>query len=659
MTEPGTTGHPDRPHGGPPGQAGRGPSGAENTTLPADALGNIGQDLPGEDSTEIGHDDLPADQLPGVPGQLPEMPPPGPGQELPDHGPGAGQDLPDHGPGAGQDLPDVGTPDEDETDRERDLRRLLGHAILARRRERRARPNILVIFGDDIGLSNISWYNRGLMRYRTPNIDRIGNEGIGFATAYADQSCTAGRSSFITGQSTLRTGLTKVGFPGDAFGLSYEDVTLASLLHDAGYATGQFGKNHLGDRDEHLPTVHGFDVFQGNLYHLNAEEEPENEDFPADPRYPRPRGVLHCEARRDAPRGEPRQKITDTGPLTVARMPGIDDEFMDGATRWIRRQEREGNPWFCWFNTSRMHVWTRLKDDSQGKTGLGLYPDGMVEHDNHVGQLLDLLDDLGVAEDTIVIYSTDNGAEVFTWPDGGTTPFRGEKNMTWEGAYRVPLLMRWPGMFPAGVECSDTIALLDFLPTLMAAVGNDHVKDDLAAARGLKVDGHTYRNKLDGYNLLPHLTAKTAAERRRAGPWPRREFIYVTDGGEVAAIRFDQWKLVFLISTGHGLGVWTEPFMVKRMPAVINLYADPYERGEEEGMSYPEWYLRHAYLMTGPAQLFAAMAESFTVYPARTADRNLFRVGGKRSPVANTIGAIDRGKQLAGIARLLTSAPVD
>jgi arylsulfatase A-like enzyme len=602
----------------------------------------------------------------GVPGQgLPPLCPGSPSQELPAAPESApGQDLPpgeDGAPDQGlvipgipdNELPDVGEPDDPDDDTEADLRRKLAlHIAVHRRRHRRGKPNILVIFGDDVGVENISWYNRGLMGYRTPNIDRIANEGIGFTDAYADQSCTAGRSTFLLGQLTLRTGLTKVGFPGDAHGISAEDVTLASLLKDEGYATAQFGKNHLGDQDQHFPTMHGFDIFQGNLYHLNAEEEPENPDFPADPRYPRPRGVIHAERLPDGPHGA-RQRYEDTGPLTIERMPGIDDEFMAGATRWIRQAERSNTPWFCWFNTSRMHVWTRLKPESDGVTGLGTYPDGMVEHDGHVGQLLGLLDELGIAEDTIVIYSTDNGAEVFTWPDGGCTPFRGEKNSSWEGGYRVPLVMRWPGHFPAGTECSGIIALLDMIPTLMAAVGNDHVVADLA--KGARVDGHRYGPlRLDGYNLLPQLTGD-----RRAGPWPRHEFIYITDGGEIAGMRWDQWKLLFLVSSGHGLGVWTDPFIVQRMPLLINLRSDPFEAGQYEGMGYPEWYIRRIFLLGGPVHIANALADSMEETPPRLSDLSLFTVDGQVSAVSEALAAVDQVGQLRGIARLLTSAPAD
>jgi arylsulfatase A-like enzyme len=468
-------------------------------------------------------------------------------------------------------------------------------------------PNVLVIFGDDIGWSNISAYNLGMMGYRTPNIDRLAREGILFTDAYADQSCTAGRSSFLLGQSPLRTGLTKVGLPGDLFGISLRDPTLAALLRDQGYATGHFGKNHLGDRDWHLPTMHGFDVFFGNLYHLNAEEEPEDPDFPADPRYPRPRGVLRCQATPDG------QVIEDTGPLTIARMPGIDDEFAGAAADWITAQTDAGHPWFCWMNTSRMHVWTRLKAESQGVTGLGLYPDGMTEHDQLVGQLLNLLDELGVADDTIVIYSTDNGAEVMTWPDGGCAPFRGEKNSPWEGGYRVPMLARWPGRFPSGSQCNGITSMLDWLPTLWAAVtGRDDLKRDLLV--GKIIDGKPYRVHLDGYNLLDALMGRRV-------PWPRREFFYITDDGRLAALRFNQWKFGFLELHDQGFRTWISEFTKARIPIITNLRSDPFEHAPEEpAIGWQEWMIRHFYLLAGAGAQVLALAASFAEFPSRAED---------------------------------------
>jgi arylsulfatase A-like enzyme len=570
--------------------------------------------------TGVGQDLPPVAE--GVPGEMPALTP---GQELPP--------LADGEPG--HDLPPA---EAGESEQETRLRRQLAAAIAVRRHRHRTQPNILIIEGDDIGYWNIRRYNQGIMGYATPNIDSIGEQGITFVDAYADQSCTAGRVSLITGQSPVRTGLTKVGLPGDDLGMG-DDPTLAMLLKELGYTCGQFGKNHLGDQDPHLPTVHGFDVFYGPLYHLNASEEPEDPDFPKDPRYPRPRGVLRCEAL-----GRGRQSVEDTGPLSVARMPTVDDEFLTEATRWIREQERKKVPWFAWVNSTRMHVWTRLKEESRGVTGLGLYPDGMVEHDKWVGRLLGLLEQLGVAEDTIVIYSTDNGAEVFTWPDGGCTPFRGEKVTTREGGYRVPMLARWPGRFPAGVWSNDIISMLDWLPTLLAAAGNDHVAADLA--KGTRVGGERYQVHLDGYNLLPWLTGD-----RRAGEWPRHEFLYFTDTGELAALRWDQWKLLFTEQLGHGLGVWTDAFTPLRMPLIINLRSDPTERADEEAIGYGEWFARHMFLMYGPKEAVARFGASFETFPQRFRKRGL-----KSQLAANFRGGPD---QIAQVEAVLGSGSSD
>ena len=389
------------------------------------------------------------------------------------------------------------------------------------------KPNILVMFGDDVGYWNVSAYNRGQMGYRTPNIDRIAKEGAIFTDAYAQQSCTAGRAAFITGQSPIRTGLTKVGLPGAPEGLSAKDPTIANLLKAQGYMTGQFGKNHLGDRNEFFPTVHGFDEFFGNFYHLNAEEEPENEDYPKNPEFKAkfgPRGVFKCVATAtdstlpDDPRFGKwgRQKCEDTGPLNRKRMETIDYEVADASMDFMTRATRSGKPFFLWFNTSRMHIWTHLKPESAGKTGLGVYPDGMVEHDNHIGMMLKKLEELGIANNTIVIWTTDNGAEVMSWPDGGTTPFRGEKNTNWEGGYRVPMVMRWPGVIQPGTEINDIVSHEDWLPTLLAAVGQPNVKEQLKA--GATVDGTPYKVHLDGYNLMPALKGDTK-------DWPRKEFL--------------------------------------------------------------------------------------------------------------------------------------
>jgi len=481
-----------------------------------------------------------------------------------------------------------------------------------------ARPNILVIFGDDVGVWNVSAYNRGMMGYRTPNIDRIAREGAMFTDAYAQQSCTAGRAAFITGQSPMRTGLTKVGLPGAPEGLSAKDPTLANLLKAKGYATGQFGKNHLGDRNEFLPTLHGFDEFFGNFYHLNAEEEPENPDYPKDPKFKEmfgPRGVFKCKATSkvsslpDDPRfgAWGKQDCEDTGPLNTKRMETIDYEVADVATDFIKRQHADGKPWFVWFNTSRMHVWTHLREEYQNKTGLGLYADGMVEHDNHVGQMLALLDELGVTDNTIVIWSSDNGAEVMSWPDGGATPFRGEKNTNWEGGYRVPLVVRWPGVIKPGSKINDIISHEDWVPTLMAAVGEPDLKDNLL--KGSKVAGTDYKVHIDGYNLMPAFQGQ--------GEWPRREFLYWTDDGNIAGLRYDRWKLVFMEQRAESFEVWEEPLVTLRTPKLFDLRADPFERADHDGIGYKTWRFERIFLLA-PAQVYVKnWLKSFEEFPPR------------------------------------------
>jgi len=464
------------------------------------------------------------------------------------------------------------------------------------------RPNILVIWGDDIGYFNVSAYNHGIMGYRTPNIDRIADEGIMFTDAYGEQSCTAGRAAFLTGQSGFRTGLLKVGLPGADLGLQAEDVTLAELIKPLGYATGQFGKNHLGDLDEHLPTNHGFDEFFGNLYHLNAEEEPENEDYPDDPEFRErfgPRGVIHSFA--DG-------RIEDTGPLTRKRMETMDEEVMDMATDFIRRQDSSGTPFFVWFNTTRMHIWTHLKPASQGVTGLGIYPDGMVEHDGQVGELLDLLDELGIADDTIVVYSTDNGAETFTWPDGGTTPFRGEKNTNWEGGFRVPMVVRWPGVIEPGRVSNEIVSQMDWLPTIMAAVGEPNIKEQLLS--GHTVGGTTFKVHLDGYNLLPYLRGETDGG-------PRDEFFYFSDDGSLMALRYRNWKVVFAEQRAHGFDVWEEPFAILRLPKIFNLRTDPFERADHEAIGYPRWRLDRSYVLVPAQTLVGEFLATFQEFPPR------------------------------------------
>jgi len=463
------------------------------------------------------------------------------------------------------------------------------------------KPNILVIWGDDIGEFNISAYNMGIMGYRTPNIDRLAKEGALFTDWYGQQSCTAGRAAFITGQSPIRTGLTKVGLPGAPEGMKKEDPTIATLLKAQGYMTGQFGKNHLGDRDEMLPTAHGFDEFFGNLYHLNAEEEPENPDYPKNPEFKKkfgPRGVIHSFA--DG-------RITDTGPLTRKRMETIDEEVTAKAIDFIERAKKADKPFFVWWNSTRMHIWTHLKKESAGKTGLGVYPDGMVEHDGHVGQLLAKLDELGLTESTIVMYSTDNGAEVMSWPDGGTTKFRGEKNTNWEGGYRVPTVIRWPGVIKPGTIINDIGSHEDMLPTLMAAVGDTSVKEDLK--KGRTIGDMTYKVHLDGYNLLPALKGEAS--------WPRSEFLYWTDDGSVAALRYGNWKMVFLEQRAHGFDVWEEPFVTLRLPKLFNLRSDPFERADHEGMGYPQWRLDHAFLIAPAGGYVAQWIQSFREFPPR------------------------------------------
>jgi len=467
------------------------------------------------------------------------------------------------------------------------------------------KPNILVIFGDDIGYWNISAYNRGMMGYRTPNIDRLAKEGALFTDHYAQQSCTAGRAAFITGQSCFRTGLLKVGLPGAKEGLSEKDPTLADLLKPQGYATGQFGKNHVGDRNEFLPTVHGFDEFFGNLYHLNAEDEPEHPDYPKNPEFRAkfgPRGVLKCKASdRDDPTEDPRfgrvgkQTIEDTGPLTKKRMETVDEEFLNASLDFIDRQAKANKPFFCWFNSTRMHIYTFLKPASKGKTGLGLVADGMTELDGMVGQLLKKLDDLGIADNTIVIWTTDNGAEAFSWPDGGTTPFKGEKNTNWEGGYRVPLVMRWPGVIKPGTEINHITSHEDLVPTLVAAAGEPNVKEKLLT--GYQAAGKTFKVHLDGYDQRELLAG--------TGPGKREEYFYWTDDGNLAGLRYNRWKLAFLEQRSEGLDVWQDPLVVLRFPKLMDLKADPFERAQSDAGDYKRWRVEHAFALV-PAQAYVA-----------------------------------------------------
>jgi arylsulfatase A-like enzyme len=477
-----------------------------------------------------------------------------------------------------------------------------------------AKPNILVIWGDDIGQFNTSAYNNGMMGYRTPNIDRIAEEGALFTDWYGQQSCTAGRAAFVTGQSPIRTGLTKVGLPGAPEGMMVEDPTIAGLLRPLGYATGQFGKNHLGDRDEHLPTNHGFDIFFGNLYHLNAEEEPENEDYPADLVLPNgqtfrerfgPRGVIRSAANPDGT-----QTIEDTGALTRERMKTVDDETSDAAIAWIREQHAAGTPWFAWWSGTRMHFRTHVKDELRGISGQDEYADGMVEHDMHIGKFLDLIDELGVADNTIVFYSTDNGPHMNTWPDAAMTPFFGEKNTNWEGGWRVPAMVRWPGRIEAGAVSNEIVHHMDWLPTFLAAAGRGTIKEELIEG-GVEAIGRSYKVHLDGYNILPMLTGETEKS-------PRREVFYFSDDGDLTALRYADWKLIFMEQKEYAtLRAWIEPFTPLRVPLIFNLRRDPYERSYRTSNTYYDWLINRAYMLV-PAQAYVGQfLETFQEFPPR------------------------------------------
>ncbi|NOR87029.1 MAG: sulfatase-like hydrolase/transferase [Bacteroidales bacterium] len=468
------------------------------------------------------------------------------------------------------------------------------------------KPNILVIWGDDIGQSNISAYTMGIVGYQTPSIDRIANEGMIFTDYYAEQSCTAGRSSFILGQSVFRTGLSKVGLPGAKEGISAEDPTIAELLKPLGYATGQFGKNHLGDRDEHLPSNHGFDEFYGNLYHLNAEEEPELPDYPTEEKLPGfhkefgPRGVIHSFAGG---------KIEDTGPLTKKRMETIDDVTSDAAIEFIRNSVKAGTPFFVWWHGTRMHFRTHVKEELRGISGQDEYGDGMVEHDMHIGKFLDLLDELGIADNTLVVYSTDNGPHKNTWPDAGINPFRGEKNTNWEGGWRVPAMVRWPKNIEAGSVSNEIISGMDWMPTFLAAAGQDDVKEKLL--KGYKIGDKTFKVHLDGYDFLPYLTGKEEKG-------PRKEIFYFSDDGNLTALRYNDWKLIFMEQRATGtMKIWSEPFVALRMPMILNLRRDPYEMAPITSNTYYDWYLDHLFLMV-PAQTYVGeFLETFKEYPPR------------------------------------------
>ncbi|NLT36534.1 MAG: arylsulfatase [Methanomassiliicoccus sp.] len=486
------------------------------------------------------------------------------------------------------------------------------------------KPNILVIWGDDIGITNLSCYSDGLMGYRTPNIDRIAEEGMRFTDSYGQQSCTAGRSAFITGQNPFRTGLTKVGMPGADIGLQEEDVTIAELLKPLGYVTGQFGKNHLGDKNKYLPTVHGFDEFFGNLYHLNAEEEPEHEDYPPQDDFPHfrelfgPRGVIHSWAtEEDDPTEEPRwgrigrQRIEDTGPLSKKRMETCDGEFVAAAQDFIKRAHSQGLPFFVWLNTTWMHFRVRPPAEIRGQAGRwqSAYHDTMVEHDKHVGQMLDLLDELGIADDTIVIYSTDNGPHMNSWPDSAMTPFRNEKNSNWEGAFRVPEMIRWPGKIKAGTVSNDIISHTDWLPTLLGAAGDPSITEKLKS--GHHIGDRLFKVHIDGYNLIPYLTGQDEKG-------PRPGVIYFSDDGDLVGLRYDNWKIVFAEQRKQGtLAVWAEPFTFLRIPKFFNLRTDPFERADTTSNTYFDWMIDRAYILYAAQFLVAQFLETFKEFPPR------------------------------------------
>jgi arylsulfatase len=468
------------------------------------------------------------------------------------------------------------------------------------------KPNILVLWGDDIGWWNISYNSRGQMGYRTPNIDRVANEGVAFTDYYGQQSCTAGRAAFITGQNPIRTGLTKVGMPGAAVGLQKEDPTIAEMLKPLGYATGQFGKNHLGDKDEFLPTMHGFDEFFGNLYHLNAEEEPEDEDYPKDPAFKKrfgPRGVLHCRAD-----GKGGQTVEDTGPLTRLRMETIDEEITGKALDYIDRKHKEQQPFFVWYNTTAMHFRTHRAEKHKGKSGQGFYNDVMVAHDENIGRMLAKLDELGIADNTIVLYSTDNGPHFNAWPDGGITPFRDEKNTNWEGGWRVPAFARWPARFKPGTVLNGIVSHQDWFPTLLAAAGQPEIKERLL--HGYQAGGKDFKVHLDGYDMLSYLGGETQES-------PRRGFFYISDDGDILAVRMGDWKVVLMEQRARQLMCWLEPFVKLRAPKLFNLRRDPFERADHSSNTYWDWYISHAYAIYEMQAVVAEQLAAFQQFPPR------------------------------------------
>ena len=480
------------------------------------------------------------------------------------------------------------------------------------------KPNTLILWGDDIGIWNCSYFGRGMMGYRTPNIDRVANEGAAFTDYYSQQSCTAGRACFICGQNPVRTGLTKVGMPGATVGLQKEDPTIAELLKPLGYATGQFGKNHLGDRNEYLPTVHGFDAFFGNLYHLNAEEEPELPDYPKDPKFKEmfgPRGVLDCVATdKDDPTEEPRwgrvgkQKVKDTGPLTKKRMETIDEEVTAHALQWMEQQAKSDKPFFLWYNSTAMHFRTHVAEKNLGKSGQDPYSDRMVVHDEQIGMMLDKLEELGIADNTIVMYSTDNGPENDTWPDGATTPFRSQKDTNWEGGWRVPAFIRWPGKIKAGSVFNGIVSHIDMLPTLLAAAGDPDITQKLL--KGVKVGDKTFNVHIDGYNMLPYFTGEVKES-------PRRSLAYFSDDGDLIAVRIGDWKLHFAVQRAFQMNVWAEPFVKLRLPHIFNLRRDPFERADFNSNTYFDWMVDHVPQLYLCQAVVAGEISTFAKFPPR------------------------------------------